>query len=118
MRPANDACNTQIWILTLLGGLALFSRYNNVYVEGAGLTFANFSVWPLSFSEVKLFPVKIDDTLLLMTLILLLGAAAYLLRSAIFLVLNASLSYVAKGLTERHSELLSSNDNQCVRIKG
>jgi len=56
MRPANDAFNTQIWILTLFGASGLLSRYNGVCVEGADLTFDNFFVWPLSLPNINLFP--------------------------------------------------------------
>ena len=220
MRGASAAFNTQLWILILFGFLALFSRYGNVYIEGAGLTFATFFAWPLSLPEVQLFPdtgqwllailwlislmivtmsalvkllprikgvadggelsistylrefyppkqwpygdnpsskdiellaarfaendfwptgnnrasqlfffsfwvfliilvpVQTADTLLLVTIILLLGVIAYLLRSAIFLVLNASLSYVDNRLTERRPDLLLSDEAQRIRING
>jgi hypothetical protein len=220
MRGASAAFNTQVWILILFGSLALLSRYGNVYVEGAGLTFATFFVWPVNLPEVQLFPdtgqwilailwlislmivtmsalvkllprikgvadggelsistylqeffppkqwpygdnpsskdiellaarfaendfwptgnnrasqlfffsfwvfliilvpVQTADPLLLVIIILFLGAIAYLLRSAIFLVLNASLSYVDNRLTQRHPELLLSDEAQRIRING
>jgi hypothetical protein len=220
MRAANDAFNTQIWILTFFGASGLLSRYNSVYVEGANLTFANFFVWPLSLPDINLFPeigqwvlallwlialatismsalvkllpringigdgselsistylqeffppnqwpygdnsstkdiellaarfaendfwptgnnrasqlfffsfwvfliilvpIQTKDTLLLVTVILLLGVMAYVLRSAIFWLLNVSLSYVDRRLTERHPELLLSDEAHRIRISG
>ena len=65
-----------------------------------------FSFWVFL---IILVPIQTEDTLLLVTIILLLGAIAYLLRSGIFWLLNASLSYVDHRLTERHPELLLSD---------
>lgn len=56
LRPANDAFNTQLLLLILFGVLALLSRFNNVYIEDAALSFDHFKVYPFVLPDINYFP--------------------------------------------------------------
>lgn len=56
LRGANDAFNTQLLLLIVFGLLAMLPRFNNVYVEGAPLSFDHFTSWPLQLPDINYFP--------------------------------------------------------------
>lgn len=56
-RKANDAFNSQVVLLILYGVVALLSRYNNVYIEGASLQFGDVLQWIVSIFWVLTFVI-------------------------------------------------------------
>ncbi len=77
------------------------------------LFFYSFSVFLLI-----LYPIRTDDSLVLIPSLLVLGIVAYALRTILLKVLHNSLAYVDERLTTPNPELLAEVEEDRVRIPG